>query len=149
MAQSRESPLLGYEALKDWLRFLVADSHILREKPGLLFQQAANQPDRSAPAQAAGRRGGAASGNRRWLRWINKSTYPASSIVTMVGHSRGVIEARFCANGRRIASLGLDGTVRVWDAEVGIQLAERPCDESRKAWTISPDGNLLATVTWD
>lgn len=146
MPQSPESSRLGHEALRDWLRFFRAESHILRESPHLLFQQAANESDSTAPAQAARRPG---SGNRPWLRWINKSNRPGSSIVTMVGHWRGVIEARFCANGRRLASLGLDGTVRVWDTDVGIQLAEHPCDESRRAWTISDDGRLLATVTWD
>ena len=37
----------------EWVRFLQAESHVLRTRPDLLFQQAANQPDLSAVATAA------------------------------------------------------------------------------------------------
>ena len=36
--------------LRQWREFLSAQSHLLAERPGLIFQQAANQPDASAPA---------------------------------------------------------------------------------------------------
>lgn len=55
----------------EWLRFLSVENQILRERPKLLFQQAANQPDSSSPASCA--RAQLREGKpRSWLRWINK-----------------------------------------------------------------------------
>lgn len=45
------SPLRA--SLGDYLSFLQGSSHILKVSPELVFQQAANQPDSSAPAAAA------------------------------------------------------------------------------------------------
>jgi len=65
------------EQLEDWLNFIRGESHILRARPGLLFQQAANQPDQTAPGLTAQQRYNSGFEKRPWLQWVNKSQSPS------------------------------------------------------------------------
>jgi len=85
--------------LDDWLRFLRADSHILKERPQLFFQQAANQPDSAAPSIAAKRRWETRAERRQWIQWINKPKVRDACILTLAGHSREVQACAFSPDG--------------------------------------------------
>ena len=75
------------EDLKEWMSFVKADSHVLRQYPELFFQQAANQSNSSTLAVAARRRWERGAHDRPWIDWVNKPRGRDACILTLVGHS--------------------------------------------------------------
>lgn len=65
----------------------------------------------------------------------------------LIGHTAPVLEVSWAPNGKRIVSCAKDGTIRIWDAERGDQLAVfHPPDEFIEFHSVqwSPDGRRLA-----
>lgn len=61
------------------------------------------------------------------------------------GHTHDVMAVAFAPDGRRLASAGWDGTVRVWDLASGrCERAIRTAHEHAFDVAFSPDGNFLA-----
>lgn len=111
------------EELQHWLRFVRAESHILRDRPSLLFQQAANQPDSTPVAQIARRRFEAGLEKHAWLRWINKPQNFSNCLMTLTGHSDWIVACAFSPDGKRLASASKDGVLILWDIATGSELA--------------------------
>lgn len=114
-----DRPPEGRDALREWHCFFLAESHVFREFPELLAQQAANQPEASPVASPAARYLESAGGARRpWLRWINR---PARSALrlTFLGHEEEITGLVFAGDGRRLVSAAADGSVRAWDFRTG------------------------------
>lgn len=77
---------------------------------------------------------------------------------TIAAHStRGAPGVAYSPDGARLASIGVDGTARVWDVASGQQLLELPGPPGDAGFSVafSPDGRLLATswtsqvIVWD
>jgi WD40 repeat protein len=67
--------------------------------------------------------------------------------TTLIGHSAPIRELSWSPSGTRIASCAYDGTVRIWDAAHGDQLAVfHPPEDSMIVHSVqwSPDGRRLA-----
>jgi len=71
--------------------------------------------------------------------------------LVLSGHEYGVLTAAYSPNGKQIATIGIDGTVEVWDAASGVELFSMPgttqpgdaLGTQRLAY--SPDGMNLVT----
>ena len=116
-------PEFPQDDVTDWLRFLRNDSHILRDQPHLLFQQATNQPDSTAPAKAAQEREVKGLERLPWFRWVNKNQQRPTYRITLIGHTSSVYSCSISPNGNRIASAGWDG-VRIWSTRTGREIGD-------------------------
>jgi WD40 repeat protein/class 3 adenylate cyclase len=72
--------------------------------------------------------------------------------LTLRGHADGVWSAVFSADGTKIATAGVDGTAKIWDAATGKELLKVKSSTMGFAWyyaIFSPSGKLFATVGAD
>lgn len=69
---------------------------------------------------------------------------------TLRGHTGVVYSAAFLPDGRRLATSGDDGSVRVWNVETGRQLLRVAASESTVSdLAVSPDGRLVVAAIDD
>jgi WD40 repeat protein len=61
----------------------------------------------------------------------------------MVGHTNGVLDVAFSADGNQLVSDSYDNTVKVWDVSSGKQI--RSLEGTNAFFTFSPDGKRLVT----
>ena len=71
-------------------------------------------------------------------------------ILTLVGHSAGVVSVRFSADGSRIVTASRDKTARIWDAKTG-QVLITLSGHTAELWSaaFSPDGHRVVTASND
>ncbi|WP_274532218.1 WD40 repeat domain-containing protein [Ktedonobacter racemifer] len=68
-------------------------------------------------------------------------------MATFTGHNDVVLAASWSLDGKRIASVGFDGAVRVWNASTGTELWKRAFPGTHEV-AYSPDGQYVAVGTY-
>ncbi len=77
-------------------------------------------------------------------------TATGMELLTLKGHTDGVISVCFSPDGRRVATGAADGTVKVWNAATGQEIATLN-GHTVTVWSVcfSPDGRGLASASQD
>jgi WD40 repeat protein len=131
--------------ISEFARFIRAQSHVLARHPELAFQQALNEPDTTAPADAARGRLTFPEESRRRLRWINKPRFPSPCQFTLVGHEGEVNDVSL--DGQRIVSASSDHQLKIWETASGNErLVLRGHKDSVETCAFSPDGKRIVSA---
>src|SRR5262249_29444057 len=76
---------------------------------------------------------------------------PARQVYSLAGHGAAVFQAAFYPDGRHLASVSDNETIRRWDLETGREETDRRLSVEPQIFSLalSPDGGLVATATTD
>jgi WD40 repeat protein len=111
------------QSMLEFSDFVFSQAHLLSEYPQITFQQAANYPDKTAPAQAAKNSQKLGEESFSWFEIVNKPQQIGQDIMTLRGHQDDVVRCGFSPDGKLIVSASRDATLRVWDSLTGRELS--------------------------
>ena len=136
--------------IAEFAHFLETQSHVLARCPALTFQQALNEPDATAPAQAAHQRVQTGQETRPHMRWLNKPQLVSRRLMTIVGHSDIINSCAISPDGTRIVSASSDRTLKIWDMADGKELLTlRGHIDSVETCAFAPDGSHIVSGARD
>ena len=142
------------DALRECGAALGRESHTLRERPELTWQQLYNllqweegsltgrlEPQverRSAP------------GASPWLHTRNRSRESDALRLTLTGHTSRVNACAISPDSSYVVTASKDNTARIWDAATGRERATLTGRTGQvNACAISPDSSFIVTAGWD
>jgi WD40 repeat protein len=143
-------PAVRRARIEDFARFVRGKVHLLARRPALVFQEAANEPDASAPALAARRRPRTRGKSPPWLRQLNKPQTQHPCIFTFDGHGDLVNDCAASADGRWLVSASSDKRLVLWDAQTGrsVRVFDAP-GSSVEACAFSPRGDRIVSAEYN
>jgi hypothetical protein len=86
----------------------------------------------------------------RNFEWYYLDRLCHRDLLTLRGHTAGVLSVGFSPDGKRLASASVDQTVKVWDATTGQEtLSWKGHSVCAPVVAFSPDGKLLVKSSWN
>jgi WD40 repeat protein len=137
------------EELVSWSAFVREESHLLHERPYLLFQQAANRPASDPAGRAADRRASAGGALRPWLRRIPRPRWGSPVRLSIDAHRAPITACTVTTDGGRLVTASSQGAVTVWNGETGEATATAHLGSPVNACALSPDDARLAVACAD
>jgi WD40 repeat protein len=135
------------QGLVEFADFVSGNAHLIELYPEITLQQARNLPTGLAPERAAGVLRNRSQEQKPWLRLLNKSQHTKSIVLMLVGHTEAVNACTYSPNGRQIASVSDDETLRVWDARSGVEIFRIETGEEQTHCSYSPGGQRILTAS--
>lgn len=135
--------------LSDFARFFQAQAHILEVHWQLVFQQAANQPDATAPARLALACAASTVAERAWMEWLDKPQEADHCLMTLSSPPLRVMSCSWTSSPPQVIVCFLDGSVRAWDPRTGQLVASLTGGATTLSAVVSPDGKRIACCSVD
>jgi WD40 repeat protein len=102
-----------------WHRFVSSQADLIKDRPRIITQQAANQPSDSPVTLTAERHLRSSGAQTPWLRWLNKPRQTGACLVVVTGHGGSVQSCTFSPDGMLLAIGGIDGCLRICRTTTG------------------------------
>lgn len=149
--------------LREYLAFVKQNAFILHADATLTFQQAANEPDVTAPARkafgtwassGAQSRARAAAVGKDWLEWMNKPQEHAACKMTYNALGEAMLATAVSPDGAVLAMAGKECVIKLFNARTGAELGIiPPSAHGHTQWIVSlnfsPDSRFLVSGSWD
>lgn len=130
--------------------YVKSNVHVLVANPSLVFQQAANQPSATLPAQDAQQAWTRHQEKRAWLEWINKPQESDSCKMTFAGYTDGVTATAISSDEALVASASQDCVIKIYNLATSSELATLVGHSNLiSCLRFSPDNAQLASASWD
>jgi WD40 repeat protein len=81
--------------------------------------------------------------------WFLKELIPTGNVVVLKGHKRAVHSLHFFPNSNILASSAHERMIRLWDLSTSSCIGQIEQPDIIESLSVSPDGQLLASATWD
>jgi hypothetical protein len=135
-------------------RALRRESHVLRGRPEILWQQLYNRlqweegPFADHLASEWKRR--SRPGARPWFHRYTHLRESEALVRTLTGHTKSVDACAVSPDGTWIVSASYDHTLKIWDTASGAERATLAGHTDRvNGCAVSPDGTWIVSASWD
>jgi len=141
----------GLAKVSDFSQFVKANAHVLAINPALTFQQAANQPNHTAPAIKANNLWNNLQETRSWVGWRNKPKENDPCKMTFSGHPEAVSACDFSQGSNKlIACATRDCAIHLYNSDSGVLVSTLVGHSGYiPALKFSSDGAQLVSCSWD